>query len=695
MLYCIHKIASNIKTPAKRAILIHKIFIWQKEKPEWGRGKKRILPKLKNDWKPNGLCLKKKLIRKSANKVYNKFLNSPLFNGLFCLFNFTPILDFIDNLQYNKISFNKNMKNNTKKTLRIYWEHARKYKLSGSIILFSIVIGSSINVIIPLYYKRFFDILGSDQTKEVVAGELTDTLILILTIHFINWIFWRIADFNLPHFYNQLVADIQNTCFRNLHKHSFSYFNNNFVGSLVKKVGYFTNSFRDILDRALWDFVPLIVKMSIIIVVLFWYNFILFAIVFVWLVVFVMINWLVALYKIKIDIKRSEAQTKATGFLSDSITNNSNVKLFCGYKKEVKEFFNLNEKVRKIAEYSFKVDNVFDAVQALFMVALEGTVFYVGIKLWEKEMFTLGDFVLLQSYVLIIFMHVWHFGKLIRKTYQDFANAEEMTVIFNTPFEIKDFLRAKELTVKKAEIEFQNVNFYYHKTRKVFEKFNLTINSCQRIALIGPSGAGKTTVIKLLLRNYDVFGGKILIDNQDISKVTQESLWENISLVPQDPILFHRSLMENIRYGKFDATDEEVIKASKLSHCHEFISDLPEKYNTYVGERGIKLSGGERQRVAIARAILRNAPILVLDEATSSLDSHSESLIQDALDKLMKNKTVIVIAHRLSTIVKMDRIIFIDEGKIIEEGTHQQLLEKENGRYRKLWELQAGGFIAD
>ena len=341
------------------------------------------------------------------------------------------------------------------------------------------------------------------------------------------------------------------------------------------------------------------------------------------------------------------------------------------------------------------MDNIFDAIQALFVVALEGIIFYVGIILWEKEMFTIGDFVLLQLYVMTIFMGMFNFGKLIRRTYKDLADAEEMTVILNTEHGITDVLRAKELKVKGGNIELQNVSFYYHKNRKVFDKFNLIIKGCQRIALIGPSGAGKTTVIKLLLRNYDVFGGKILIDNQDISRVTQESLWENISLVPQDPILFHRSLLENIRYGKLDATDEEVIEASKLAHCHEFISNLPEKYNTYVGERGIKLSGGERQRVAIARAILRNAPILVLDEATSSLDSHSESLIQDALDKLMKDKTVIVIAHRLSTIVKMDRIIFIDNGEIIEDGTHQQLIEKENGYYRKLWELQAGGFIAD
>jgi ATP-binding cassette, subfamily B, bacterial len=609
---------------------------------------------------------------------------------------------FVNNCLYHTIfreffgeALTEIMQNNTKKTLKIFWEHILKYKLSGLIILFSIVAASAINVILPLYYKKFFDILGSGQTKEIISSELINTLILILSIHFINWIFWRIADFSLPYLYNKLIADVQNSCFEYLHKHSFSFFNNNFVGSLVKKVGYFANSFRDILDRVLWDFIPLIVKISIIIAVLYWSNFILSAIVIVWLVIFVIVNWLVAQYKMKIDIKRAEAQIIANGFLSDSITNNANVKLFCGYKKEIKEFFNLNEKVRKLADFSFIVDNIFEAVQALFMIILEGLVFYVGIKLWSKGMFTVGDFVLLQSYVLIIFMHIWQFGKLIRRTYQDFADAEEMTIILNTPLEIQDIPRAKNLKVKEGKIEFQSVSFNYNLTRKVLNKFNLTIAPSEKLALIGPSGAGKTTAIKLLLRNYDLSAGKILIDGQDISRVTQESLWRNISLVPQDPILFHRSLLENIRYGKSNATDEEVIEASKLAHCHEFINDLPEKYNTFVGERGIKLSGGERQRVAIARAILRNAPILILDEATSSLDSNSESLIQDALDKLMKNKTVIVIAHRLSTIVKMDRIIFIDDGKIKEEGTHKTLLVKKDGRYKKLWLLQARGFIAD
>ncbi len=365
------------------------------------------------------------------------------------------------------------MKNNTRKTLKIYWSHIIKYKLSGLIILFSIVAGSAINVILPIYYKKFFDILGTEQTKEIIAGRLIDVLITILIINFIGWITWRTADFYLPRFYTKLIADIQNTCFRYLHKHSFSYFNNNFVGSLVKRVAYFANSFRDILDRTLWEFIPMIIKISIIVVVLFWSNFVLGAILVIWLIIILIINWFMAQYKMKFDIKKAEAQTQATGFLSDTITNNSNVKLFCGYKKEVKGFFKINEKVRKLTAYSFNLDNIFEAVQALFMVGLEIGIFYVGIKLWKKDMFTLGDFVLLQSYVLIVVNHIWVFGKMIRKTYQNLADAEEMTEILNTPHEIQDVRRAKTLEVKKGKIELKNVDKSYHENNRDLTNIDL------------------------------------------------------------------------------------------------------------------------------------------------------------------------------------------------------------------------------
>jgi ATP-binding cassette subfamily B protein len=265
--------------------------------------------------------------------------------------------------------------------------------------------------------------------------------------------------------------------------------------------------------------------------------------------------------------------------------------------------------------------------------------------------------------------------------------------MLETPHDINDIPNAKNLIIKEGKIEFKKVDFNYNETRSILKDFNLTIEPHQRAAIIGASGSGKTTIVKLIFRMHDLTAGKLLIDGQDISKVTQESLWQNISLVPQDPILFHRTLLDNIRYGKPDASDDEVIEAAKAAHCHEFISEQTEGYNTFVGERGIKLSGGERQRIAIARAILRNAPILVLDEATSSLDSESEHLIQDALAKLMENKTVIVIAHRLSTIRQMDRIVVIEKGKIVEDGDHNKLLEFKEGIYHKLWQFQAGGFI--
>jgi ABC-type multidrug transport system fused ATPase/permease subunit len=336
-----------------------------------------------------------------------------------------------------------------------------------------------------------------------------------------------------------------------------------------------------------------------------------------------------------------------------------------------------------------------EAGQSFLGFAIEFVLFFYAIKYWQQGLITIGVFVLLQAYVLNIINQLWGFTRLVRDLYQGYADSKEMVEIMLLSHEIQDVPQAKELIISEGEIEFQNLTFAFNQTRKVLEDINLTVKAGEKVALIGPSGAGKTTFVRLLLRLYSATSGKILIDGQDISQATQESLRKNISMVPQDPILFHRTLSENIAYGKRGTSAEEIKEAATLAHCDEFTKDLPYGFDTYVGERGIKLSGGERQRIAIARAILKNAPILILDEATSSLDSHSEMLIQDALENLMKNKTTIVIAHRLSTIQKMDRIIVVDEGKIIEQGSHQELLENENSLYKKLWELQAGGFLKD
>lgn len=585
------------------------------------------------------------------------------------------------------------MKDNTKKTLKIYWQNILNYKFSVFLMLFAVVGASAVDVIIPWYFKGFFDVLVENQIRGAIVQKLISILIIVACLHLSGWIFWRIATFISSYFYSKLMADLANQCFAYLHKNSFAFFENNFVGSLVKRVKWFVQAFDRIMDRVTWNLLPLIVNIAIIVFVLSKRNVFLGAGVIIWTVIFLIFNWFFTKYKLKYDIQRSKAETNTTGLLADTITNQSNVKLFNGYVREVNDFVRVNEELRRMRRFTWDLRNIFEAVQGFLMVILEIGILYLAIRLWQKNILTVGDFVLIQAYLINIFMRVWDFGRVIRDVYESLADAEEMTEILSTPHEIKDIRSAKNLRVTGGKIEFKEVDFCYHKTRKVLKNFNLIIKPHERLALIGPSGAGKTTLVKLLLRMYDVSGGKILIDNQNISKIKQESLWENVSLVPQDPILFHRTLMENIRYGKPEAVDEEVIMVAKAAHCHEFIETLPDGYDTHVGERGIKLSSGERQRVAIARAILRNTPILVLDEATSSLDSESERLIQDALDRLMENKTVIAIAHRLSTIRKMDRIIVIDEGKIVEEGTHERLIGKERGVYKKLWKLQAGGFI--
>jgi len=560
-------------------------------------------------------------------------------------------------------------------------------------MLLAVIIAATLNVIVPLYFKDFFDVLTSGRSEGSIAGELFYIILIIGGLEIAQWLAWRASGFSGVYFQTRVMADLSQRCFDYLHKHSFGFFNDNFVGSLVKKVKWFTKAFEGIADRVTWDLLPLVVNITIIIVVLTQRSLWLSLGIIVWLVLFLVVNYFFIRYKIKYDIEKAEAESATTAFLADTITNHNNVKLFNGYKREVRGFSKVVKKLTGLRQLTWRLDEYFEAAQTFLMVILEVGILFLAVNLWRDGILTVGDFVLIQSYLLTIFSRIWNFGRVIRHIYSDLADAEEMSEILLTPYEITDTKNAKKLKVEQGKIEFKDVGFYYHKTRPILKNFNLTIRPQERLALIGPSGAGKSTIIKLILRNYDVAEGKILIDGQNISKVTQESLWQNISMVPQEPMLFHRTLMENIRYGRPGATNQEVMEAAEIAHCHEFIENFPDGYQTYVGERGVKLSGGERQRVAIARAVLRNSPILLLDEATSSLDSESELLIQDALDKLMKDKTVIVIAHRLSTIRKSDRIVVVDEGGIIEEGTHEELSKKQDGIYRKLWKLQAGGFI--
>lgn len=409
-----------------------------------------------------------------------------------------------------------------------------------------------------------------------------------------------------------------------------------------------------------------------------------------WTVILVTFNFLFSRYKLKFDLKKADLDTKVTARLADTITNALNLKLFASTKREIKEFGEITEEHHQARYKSWMIGWTYEAIQGFSGRVLEITMLVVAVWYWSLGTLTLGDLVMLRSYLDQLQEEVRSLGSNIRHIYEALADANEMTEILIKPHEIVDRPGAVPLTVTAGCVEFRHVQFAYAGGgRLILQDFSLALEPGEKVGIVGTSGGGKSTLLKVLARLYDIQGGSILIDHQDIAMVTQDSLRRHIAYVPQDPVLFHRSLMENIRYSRPEATDDEVVQAAKLAHCHEFISSFPQGYETLVGERGVKLSGGERQRVAIARAILMNAPILVLDEATSSLDSESEAYIQDSLTKLVRGRTVIAVAHRLSTIKKMDRIVVVQNGRIVEEGKHDLLVKVDNGHYQKMWGLQS------
>ncbi|MDQ5938313.1 MAG: ATP-binding cassette, subfamily bacterial [Patescibacteria group bacterium] len=580
----------------------------------------------------------------------------------------------------------------TKQTFTYYLQHALKYRVIFALIVILVILASVANVLSPVYYKKFFDLLT--QSGEMASmSQFTTVLLTILLIDLSGWVCWRALSFMASYSQTHVMADLFNSCFAYLHKHSVSFFNNNFAGSLVKKVNRFVYSFGSIMDVFVWNLIPILINVSLIIYILSRRNIWVGLAVLLWVVIFLIINFIFSRYKLKYDVKRSELDSKVSGVLADTITNQLNIKLFNGYQRENNTFRKVTGQLQSLRNFTWNLTNYFDAVQTLMMIGLEIGLMFYALHLWRGGSVTIGDFVLIQAYLINMFDRLWDFGRIIRYYYEAMADAQEMTEVLETPHDIVDVPKAKQLKVNKGQIEFVDVSFSYNQTRQIIKNFNLTIRPQEKVAIVGPSGGGKSTIASILLRQHDLADGQINIDGQNINKVTQESLWSNISLVNQDPILFHRTLSENISYGLWGSSQEQVVKAAKMAHCHDFIKGFTEGYGTFVGERGVRLSGGERQRVAMARAIIKNAPILVLDEATSSLDSESEELIQKALANLMKNKTVIVIAHRLSTIMKMDRIVVVDKGQIVEQGTHQELLKIPDGFYQRLWSKQVGGFI--
>lgn len=552
--------------------------------------------------------------------------------------------------------------------------------------------GTIIFIIPPLFYKEIIDVLSATtgMASELMLNAL-GVLLIILWIKLASFFMYRAYDY----FGITLEMNIQewlNTYFlKKLQYHSYSFFSENMSGSLISKFRKGVAAFEKLTDIFAWQILPFVSNLIIILIFIGQQNPWISLWVFIVILIFTAVQYRLYLYIQLHQDKANALDSEQGGMLSDLIVNNHTIKLFATEEKEEKNYGKLNHQAVQARKQQYYRSIWIWGSAGLVSLILEMGIMYVAIRMRGAGVISLGMIVLLQTYILRVIDFMRGIGQTLRHLFVAISEVSEILEIVETPHEIQDKSN-KNLKVNQGEIRFEGVDFSYGE-HQIFQDLNLHIKPGQRVALVGQSGSGKTTITKLLFRFYDLQKGKILIDDQEISEVTQASLRGAMSMIPQDPILFHRSLKENIAYGKPNASDEEIIAAAKMARCHDFISHLKDGYETLVGERGVKLSGGERQRVAIARAILENKQIIVMDEATSALDSESEFLIQEAMEELMKHKTVLIIAHRLSTIMKMDEIIVMDEGKVVEKGSHKELLAKESGIYKKLRDIQSWGFI--
>lgn len=527
----------------------------------------------------------------------------------------------------------------------------------------------------------------ADLFTELMAPALT-YIALGFGINFIYRIYDYLALRLMPSLYNDIVIKVLDYT----EQHSHSYFQNHFGGSIVNKISEMARAVQDIVETIIHRFVSHSLALLIACFAMASVNLILALIFFTWVIAFLVSSYFFSKEPYILSEQLSRTHTKLIGKIMDSVTNILTVRLFARQKFEINyvkaQAREREERAQALRWSNLKRQAAMETASNILMGILICYLIYTR----QRGLITIGDFALVLMVSISAIDAVWNLSRDFLEFSEQLGQCSQTLTLIAIPHEIKDIENALPLKVNRGSIEFKNVYFSFTENKFLFNNLCISIPSKQKVGLVGYSGSGKTTFVNLLIRLFDIQAGQILIDAQEVSKVTQESLHENISFIPQDPLLFHRNIAENIRYGRLYATEEEVIQAAIKANAHDFIKDLPEGYNTLVGERGIKLSGGQRQRIAIARAILKDAKILILDEATSALDSVTEHIIQESLKKLMNNKTVFVIAHRLSTLQDMDRILVFEKGKIIEDGNHQALINKK-GVYAYLWERQRGGFL--
>ena len=588
----------------------------------------------------------------------------------------------------------------TRKTIRLFIYHASRYPK----LLIPLLIMLPFNIIVNDFLQPFITslVLQKVSTGDFNPSDLWSsfgTLIMLFAAANIagGVIGWRIAIMLLWRLELHVVRDISQRVFEHLLKMSAGFHANRFGGSLVSQANKLTGSYIRFTDSTIFNLYTLVVVIIATIVILA-PRVPLYTVTVAALSIIYIVGTIKFSKPIRIaNTLESEAQSKQTGFLADSVSNIMAIKSFSAGKVEAAGHWKAATHTYDMGVESMQPTIIrqtyASALNTIISVAAIG-IAVIGVGMFHADIATVF---LMVTYTSIVAMRLWDFQHVMRNHNRAMGDASDMVKILDIEPAVKDPEHPEKPAMSKGAIDFSTVTFGHdgtHKDDALFQKLDIHIPAGQKIGLVGHSGSGKTTLTRLLLRFSDIDAGEITIDRQNIAHITQDDLRRNISYVPQEPLLFHRSIRENIAYGKPDATDQEIIEAARKAHAHEFVAKLPEKYETLVGERGVKLSGGQRQRIAIARAILKEAPILVLDEATSALDSESERLIQKALGELMKNRTAIVIAHRLSTVQKMDRILVLENGRVIEDGAHTALVAQK-GAYADLWAHQSGGFIEE
>ncbi len=506
-------------------------------------------------------------------------------------------------------------------------------------------------------------------------------------------VFWRASGFTGMFWSTGLRKNAYSTLFEYLSRHSSAFFSRKFAGALGSAMNNATNGMGTLAESFLWNYLPTVVAAVVTIALAVVTNLYLGIVFFFWIALVIPVNLLFAKRIARYSQESAANQSKLRGFTVDIIANIAAVHSFARRSFEASTIDTAAGEQRKFALRSWITSELLLSVNSIFLALFSASVVGVAFYLWHGNVITLGELIMSLTLAGNITWVVLFIGAALNGFATNIGEIKNGLTDIIVAHEIHNAEDAKALPTVTGSISFQNVSFGYDRERPIFKDFSLAIKAGERVGIVGPSGSGKTTLVSLLLRYHDVQAGSVRVDGNDVRQITLESLREAISFVPQDSLLFHRTLKENIGYGKLSAADREIEEAARKAQAHGFISVLPQGYDTLVGERGVKLSGGQRQRIAIARAILKAAPILVLDEATSSLDSESESDIQQALQELMKGKTVLAIAHRLSTIRAMDRIIVLEDGAIVEDGAHNALLKKEGGVYARLWAHQAGGFL--